>query len=83
MDPNCTFFLFSILGLGTTLTILRDVILVSMEGTPKSMDFMAVRDDQWKGWKPCTAYISGHCLWFSLCCLSTSPSLRMQMPRLC
>ena len=44
MDPNCTFFLFSILGLGTTLTILRDVILVSMEGTPKSMDFMAVRD---------------------------------------
>lgn len=31
MDPICT-FLFSILVLGTTLTILRDVILVLMEG---------------------------------------------------
>lgn len=32
VDPICT-FLFSILVLGTTLTILRDVILVLMEGT--------------------------------------------------
>lgn len=31
MDPICT-FLFSLLVLGTTLTILRDVILVLMEG---------------------------------------------------
>ncbi|XP_002716150.1 proton-coupled zinc antiporter SLC30A2 [Oryctolagus cuniculus] len=43
IDPICT-FLFSILVLGTTLTILRDVILVLMEGTPKGMDFTAVRD---------------------------------------
>ncbi|XP_037596608.1 zinc transporter 2 isoform X2 [Cebus imitator] len=43
IDPICTFF-FSILVLGTTLTILRDVIVVLMEGTPKGMDFTAVRD---------------------------------------
>ncbi|KAM8792010.1 proton-coupled zinc antiporter SLC30A2 [Rhynchonycteris naso] len=43
VDPICT-FLFSILVLGTTLTILRDVILVLMEGAPKGMDFTAVRD---------------------------------------
>ncbi|XP_062049164.1 proton-coupled zinc antiporter SLC30A2 isoform X2 [Lepus europaeus] len=43
IDPICT-FLFSVLVLGTTLTILRDVILVLMEGTPKGMDFTAVRD---------------------------------------
>ncbi|KAM6218442.1 proton-coupled zinc antiporter SLC30A2 isoform 1-T1 [Rhynchocyon petersi] len=43
VDPICT-FLFSFLVLGTTLTILRDVILVLMEGTPKGVDFTAVRD---------------------------------------
>uniref|UniRef100_A0A452G9F9 Solute carrier family 30 member 2 n=1 Tax=Capra hircus TaxID=9925 RepID=A0A452G9F9_CAPHI len=43
IDPICT-FLFSILVLGTTLTILRDVILVLMEGTPKGVDFTAVRN---------------------------------------
>uniref|UniRef100_A0A8C9QDQ5 Solute carrier family 30 member 2 n=1 Tax=Spermophilus dauricus TaxID=99837 RepID=A0A8C9QDQ5_SPEDA len=43
VDPICT-FLFSLLVLGTTLTILRDVILVLMEGTPKGVDFTAVRD---------------------------------------
>ncbi|XP_054577101.1 proton-coupled zinc antiporter SLC30A2 isoform X2 [Eptesicus fuscus] len=43
VDPICT-FIFSILVLGTTLTILRDVILVLMEGTPKGVDFTAVRD---------------------------------------
>ncbi|KAI5946744.1 Zinc transporter 2 [Manis javanica] len=43
VDPICT-FLFSILVLGTTLTILRDVILVLMEGTPKGVDFTTVRD---------------------------------------
>ncbi|XP_050765665.1 proton-coupled zinc antiporter SLC30A2 [Gymnogyps californianus] len=43
VDPICT-FLFSALVLGTTLTILRDVVLVLMEGTPKGMDFNAVRE---------------------------------------
>uniref|UniRef100_A0A8C5NXZ2 Solute carrier family 30 (zinc transporter), member 2 n=1 Tax=Jaculus jaculus TaxID=51337 RepID=A0A8C5NXZ2_JACJA len=43
VDPICT-FLFSILVLGTTLTILRDVILVLMEGTPKGVDFTSVRN---------------------------------------
>ncbi|XP_026638105.1 zinc transporter 2 isoform X2 [Microtus ochrogaster] len=43
VDPICT-FLFSILVLGTTLTILRDVILVLMEGTPKGVDFTAVKN---------------------------------------
>ncbi|KAM4873501.1 proton-coupled zinc antiporter SLC30A2 [Thomomys bottae] len=43
IDPICT-FLFSILVLGTTLTILRDVILVLMEGTPKGVNFTDVRD---------------------------------------
>ncbi|KAM6173174.1 proton-coupled zinc antiporter SLC30A2 isoform 2-T2 [Erethizon dorsatum] len=43
VDPICT-FIFSILVLGTTLTILRDVILVLMEGTPKGVNFTAVRD---------------------------------------
>ncbi|NXM58452.1 ZNT2 protein, partial [Illadopsis cleaveri] len=43
VDPICT-FLFSALVLGTTLTILRDVLLVLMEGTPKGMDFNAVQE---------------------------------------
>ncbi|XP_013009630.2 proton-coupled zinc antiporter SLC30A2 isoform X1 [Cavia porcellus] len=43
VDPICT-FIFSILVLGTTLTILRDVILILMEGTPKGVNFTAVRD---------------------------------------
>ncbi|KAM6370972.1 proton-coupled zinc antiporter SLC30A2 isoform 3-T3 [Pluvialis apricaria] len=43
VDPICT-FLFSALVLVTTLTILRDVLLVLMEGTPKGMDFNAVRE---------------------------------------
>uniref|UniRef100_A0A8I5ZUT9 Solute carrier family 30 member 2 n=1 Tax=Rattus norvegicus TaxID=10116 RepID=A0A8I5ZUT9_RAT len=43
VDPICT-FLFSILVLGTTLTILRDVILVLMEGTPKGVDFTTVKN---------------------------------------
>ncbi|KAM4028629.1 LOW QUALITY PROTEIN: proton-coupled zinc antiporter SLC30A2-like [Anomaloglossus baeobatrachus] len=43
IDPICT-FLFSILVLGTTLTILRDVLLVLMEGTPKGVDFNLVKD---------------------------------------
>uniref|UniRef100_A0A8C0IQX1 Solute carrier family 30 member 2 n=1 Tax=Chelonoidis abingdonii TaxID=106734 RepID=A0A8C0IQX1_CHEAB len=43
VDPICT-FLFSILVLGTTLTILRDVVLVLMEGTPKGVDFNSVKE---------------------------------------
>ncbi|KAG9493160.1 hypothetical protein GDO78_001200 [Eleutherodactylus coqui] len=43
IDPICT-FLFSVLVLGTTLTILRDVLLVLMEGTPKGVDFNMVKD---------------------------------------
>ncbi|KAM3829356.1 proton-coupled zinc antiporter SLC30A2 isoform 1-T7 [Vipera latastei] len=42
VDPICT-FVFSILVLGTTLSILRDVIRVLMEGTPKSIDFNDVK----------------------------------------
>ncbi|XP_003227423.2 proton-coupled zinc antiporter SLC30A2 [Anolis carolinensis] len=42
VDPICT-FLFSILVLGTTLSILRDVVLVLMEGTPKGVDFNHVK----------------------------------------
>nr|XP_056703662.1 proton-coupled zinc antiporter SLC30A2 [Euleptes europaea] len=42
VDPICT-FLFSILVLGTTLSILRDVVLVLMEGTPKGVDFNEVK----------------------------------------
>ncbi|XP_066494836.1 proton-coupled zinc antiporter SLC30A2 [Tiliqua scincoides] len=41
-DPICT-FLFSILVLGTTLSIVRDVLLVLMEGTPKGVDFNDVK----------------------------------------
>ncbi|XP_069478904.1 proton-coupled zinc antiporter SLC30A2 [Ambystoma mexicanum] len=43
IDPICT-FLFSVLVLGTTLAILRDVLLVLMEGTPKGVDFNAVKE---------------------------------------
>ncbi|XP_075764702.1 proton-coupled zinc antiporter SLC30A2 [Pelodiscus sinensis] len=43
IDPVCT-FLFSVLVLGTTLTILRDVVLVLMEGTPKGVDFTSVKE---------------------------------------
>jgi len=43
-DPICT-FLFSVLVLGTTLTILKDILLVLMEGTPKGLDFKEVFED--------------------------------------
>ncbi|XP_029427560.1 zinc transporter 2 isoform X2 [Rhinatrema bivittatum] len=43
IDPICT-FLFSFLVLVTTLTILRDVLLVLMEGTPKGVDFNDVKE---------------------------------------
>lgn len=42
-DPICT-FLFSILVLGTTLTIIKDIIIVLMEGTPAGVSYSEVRD---------------------------------------
>ncbi|XP_061514025.1 proton-coupled zinc antiporter SLC30A2 [Anopheles gambiae] len=41
IDPICT-FLFSVLVLGTTLAIMRDAIVVLMEGTPKYLDYTEV-----------------------------------------
>ncbi|XP_025089498.1 zinc transporter 2-like [Pomacea canaliculata] len=41
-DPICT-FLFSIFVLVTTLNILRDITLILMEGTPRSIRFEEVR----------------------------------------
>lgn len=38
MDPICT-FLFSILVVITTFAIIRDTLLVLMEGRPKGIDF--------------------------------------------
>ncbi|XP_059810703.1 proton-coupled zinc antiporter SLC30A2-like isoform X1 [Hypanus sabinus] len=43
IDPICT-FLFSLLVLGTTFSILRDVLRVLMEGTPTGMDFSHVKE---------------------------------------
>ncbi|KAL8578435.1 hypothetical protein ACOMHN_014934 [Nucella lapillus] len=42
-DPICT-FLFSALVLITTITILRDILVVLMEGTPRNINFEEVRD---------------------------------------
>ncbi|XP_034747168.1 zinc transporter 2 [Etheostoma cragini] len=42
-DPICT-FLFSIFVLCTTLTILRDIVIVLMEGTPAGVKYGEVRD---------------------------------------
>ncbi|XP_043538061.1 zinc transporter 2 [Chiloscyllium plagiosum] len=42
-DPISTFF-FSIFVLGSTITILKDVFRVLMEGTPKGMDFNSVKE---------------------------------------
>ncbi|XP_062706185.1 proton-coupled zinc antiporter SLC30A2 isoform X1 [Aedes albopictus] len=41
VDPICT-FLFSILVLFTTLAIMKDALMVLMEGTPKYLDFTEV-----------------------------------------
>ncbi|XP_029920275.1 zinc transporter 8 [Myripristis murdjan] len=41
-DPICT-FLFSIFVLGTTLTIMRDILIVLMEGTPAGVKYSEVR----------------------------------------
>ncbi|XP_036950077.1 zinc transporter 8 [Acanthopagrus latus] len=42
-DPICT-FLFSIFVLCTTFTIMRDIIIVLMEGTPAGVRYSEVRD---------------------------------------
>ncbi|KAM6900061.1 proton-coupled zinc antiporter SLC30A2 [Xenentodon cancila] len=42
-DPICT-FLFSILVLCTTVTIMRDILLVLMEGTPSGVKYSEVLD---------------------------------------
>ncbi|XDV42751.1 hypothetical protein PO909_011364, partial [Leuciscus waleckii] len=42
-DPICT-FLFSILVLGTTFTILKDIFKILMEGVPHGIDFDSVND---------------------------------------
>ncbi|CAN0266965.1 unnamed protein product [Lampetra planeri] len=41
-DPICT-FIFSVIVLATTISILRDVLRVLMEGTPKGIDFNEVK----------------------------------------
>lgn len=43
-DPICT-FIFSILVLITTITIMRDIILVLMEGAPSSVSYTQIIDD--------------------------------------
>uniref|UniRef100_A0A674D9F1 Probable proton-coupled zinc antiporter SLC30A3 n=1 Tax=Salmo trutta TaxID=8032 RepID=A0A674D9F1_SALTR len=42
-DPICT-FLFSVFVLGTTITILRDVFRILMEGAPKGIEFNSVKE---------------------------------------
>ncbi|CAL8391646.1 zinc transporter 2 [Gadus morhua] len=42
-DPICT-FLFSVFVLGTTLTILKDVFRILMEGAPKGVEFSSVKE---------------------------------------
>ncbi|KAG9347562.1 hypothetical protein JZ751_005130, partial [Albula glossodonta] len=42
-DPICT-FLFSVFVLGTTVTILKDVFRILMEGTPKGVEFNSVKE---------------------------------------
>ncbi|XP_054470218.1 proton-coupled zinc antiporter SLC30A2-like [Anoplopoma fimbria] len=42
-DPICT-FLFSVLVLGTTLPITKDVFRILMEGTPQGVTFSTVRE---------------------------------------
>ncbi|CAO1321419.1 unnamed protein product [Diamesa serratosioi] len=41
IDPICT-FLFSVLVLITTLSIMKDALLVLMEGTPRYLDYSAI-----------------------------------------
>ncbi|XP_052866101.1 proton-coupled zinc antiporter SLC30A2 [Anopheles cruzii] len=41
IDPICT-FVFTVLVLGTTIAIMKDAIVVLMEGTPKYLDYTEV-----------------------------------------
>ncbi|XP_071142410.1 proton-coupled zinc antiporter SLC30A2-like isoform X1 [Mytilus edulis] len=41
-DPICT-FLFSIIVMVTTITVVRDILVVLMEGTPRSLNFVEVQ----------------------------------------
>ncbi|XP_052249780.1 zinc transporter 2-like [Dreissena polymorpha] len=41
-DPICT-FVFSVIVLVTTVTIMRDILVVLMEGTPRSVNFKAIQ----------------------------------------
>ncbi|KAM4029619.1 proton-coupled zinc antiporter SLC30A8 [Anomaloglossus baeobatrachus] len=41
-DPICT-FIFSIFVLATTVTVLRDVLIVLMEGVPRGINYSAVK----------------------------------------
>lgn len=43
VDPICT-FLFSLLVLATTYSIIKDAVVVLMEGIPKGIDFNEVRE---------------------------------------
>ncbi|XP_028405001.1 zinc transporter 2-like [Dendronephthya gigantea] len=42
-DPICT-FVFSVIVLFTTITVLRDALLVLMEGTPKGIDLDEIKE---------------------------------------
>ncbi|GCB73032.1 hypothetical protein scyTo_0002312 [Scyliorhinus torazame] len=42
-DPICT-FIFSVFVLGTTLTVLRDILLVLMEGVPIGLNYSDVKE---------------------------------------
>ncbi|XP_046846271.1 zinc transporter 2-like [Xenia sp. Carnegie-2017] len=42
-DPICT-FLFSVIVVFTTITVLRDALLVLMEGTPKGIDLNDIKE---------------------------------------
>ncbi|CAB3986478.1 zinc transporter 2 [Paramuricea clavata] len=42
-DPICT-FVFSVIVLFTTITVLRDALLVLMEGTPKGIDLNEIKE---------------------------------------
>ncbi|GCC19460.1 hypothetical protein chiPu_0000008 [Chiloscyllium punctatum] len=42
-DPICT-FIFSVFVLGTTITVLRDILLVLMEGAPAGLNYNVVRE---------------------------------------
>ncbi|XP_042317404.1 zinc transporter 8 isoform X2 [Sceloporus undulatus] len=42
-DPICT-FIFSLFVLGTTISVLRDILLVLMEGTPKELSYSVVKE---------------------------------------